>query len=211
MSTYFLDAVDELGGCPADLVTNLGTENGLMAVAQAFFRDDENSHRYVPSPRNQRIESWWAQYSKSSASWWINFFKDLVDEQMLDTTSELDMECLWFWFSGVLQKELDEIKEHWNTHYIRKSRHIAVCGRPDSLYFLPEMHGGTCNLSLPVPKCEMDYLHSHVVEINNENECEEYCHYVSQACNLPQPENWREALQQYHTIIFFVVLEIKSL
>lgn len=37
IATYFLDAVDELGGCPTDLVTDLGTENGLMAAAQAFF------------------------------------------------------------------------------------------------------------------------------------------------------------------------------
>ena len=61
IATYFLDAVDELNGWrPVDLVTDLGTENGVMAAAQAFFSDDENSYRYVPSPRNYRIESWWA-------------------------------------------------------------------------------------------------------------------------------------------------------
>ena len=38
------------------LVTDLGTENGIMASLQSFFRDDFHSHRYVPSPRNQRIE-----------------------------------------------------------------------------------------------------------------------------------------------------------
>ena len=118
-----------------------------MAAAQAFFRDDENSHRYVASPLNQRIESWWAQYSRSSAAWWINFFKDLVDGRQLDTTSELQMECLWFCFSEVLQKELDEIKEHWNTHFIRKSHHDTISGRPDSLYYLPQLHGGMRSLT----------------------------------------------------------------
>ena len=82
--------------CPVDLVSDLGTENGIMAAAQAFFRDDENSHRYVASPRNQRIESWWAQYSRSSAAWWINFFKDLVGGRQLDTTSELQMPMVLF-------------------------------------------------------------------------------------------------------------------
>lgn len=119
------DAVDELSGCCVDLISDLGTENGIMAAAQTFFRDDENSHTYVPSPHNQRIESWWAQYSRSSAAWWINFFKDLVDERQLVTTSELQMECQWFCFSDVLQ-ELDEIKEHWNTHFTWKSRHDTI-------------------------------------------------------------------------------------
>lgn len=203
IATYFLDAVHELNGCPVDLVSDLGTENGIMAAAQAFFRDDENSHRYVASPRNQRIESWWAQYSRSSAAWWINFFKDLVDGRQLDTTSELQIECLWFCFSEVLQKELDEIKEHWNTHFIRKSRHDTISGRPDSLYYLPQLHGGSCNLSLPVPLCELDYVRSHVVETEEENVYKEYFQYLVQTCHLSKPENWRKALQQYHTILSY--------
>lgn len=160
IATYFLDAVVELNGCPVDLVSDLGSENGIMAAAEAFFRDDENNHRYVPSPSNQRTESWWAQYSRSSASWWINFCKDLVDERQLDTTSELQMECLWFCFSKVLQKELNEIKEHWNNHFIRKSGHDTISGRPDSLYYQPQLRGGSCNLSLLVPLCELDYVRS---------------------------------------------------
>ena len=54
----FLDAVEEYGGCPVDLVTELGTESGIIAAIQSFSRDDTDSHRYVPSPRNQRIEAW---------------------------------------------------------------------------------------------------------------------------------------------------------
>ena len=56
IAAYFLEAVDEFGGCPVDLITDLGTENGLMAGIQSFFRDDPDSHRYVPSPRKQRVE-----------------------------------------------------------------------------------------------------------------------------------------------------------
>ena len=57
MVAYFLDAVKEYGGCPVDLVTDRGTENGgIMAAIQSFFRDDPDSHRYVSSPRNQRID-----------------------------------------------------------------------------------------------------------------------------------------------------------
>ena len=48
MAAYFLDAVEEYDGCPVDLVTDLGTENGIIAAIQSFFRDDPDSHRYVP-------------------------------------------------------------------------------------------------------------------------------------------------------------------
>ena len=48
VAACFLDAVEEYDGCPVDLVTDLGTENGIIAAIQSFFRDDPDSHRYVP-------------------------------------------------------------------------------------------------------------------------------------------------------------------
>ena len=116
VAAYYLDAVEGYGGCPVDLVT----ENGIMVGIQSFFRDNPDSHRYVPSPRNQRIEGWWGFFNKSNSNWWINFFKDMVEARLTDLTSELEMECLWFCFSE-LPKILDEIREHWNTHRIRGS------------------------------------------------------------------------------------------
>ena len=61
----------------------------------------------------------------------------------MDSTSEISLECLWYCFTKVLQKELDSVKEQWNTHRIRKSRNDSVPGRPDSLFFLPDK-GGFC-------------------------------------------------------------------
>ena len=141
---YYLRAVEEFGGRPAHLVTDLGTENGIMADVQSFFTDDPSSHRYVPSPQNQRIEAWCFFFRKSNSTCWINIFKDLIEERTLDLTSELELECLWFCFSGLLQKVLNEVKEHWNTHLIHND---TVNGRPDSLFYLPELHGGTQFLS----------------------------------------------------------------
>ena len=45
-----------------------------------------------------------------------------------------------------LQNDLDTVKEHWNTHCIRKSRYNTVAGRPDSIFYLPEQHGGVGNI-----------------------------------------------------------------
>ena len=38
-----------MGGCPVELITDLGTENGLAAAMQSFFRDNPEAHRYVSS------------------------------------------------------------------------------------------------------------------------------------------------------------------
>ena len=59
----FLRTVEENGGCPVELLTDLGTVNCIAASIQSFFWDNPDAHRYVPSPRNQRIEGWWSYFS----------------------------------------------------------------------------------------------------------------------------------------------------
>ena len=199
IAKFYLDAVEEFGGCPIDLVTDLGTENGTIAAIQGFFRDDPNSHRYVPSPRNQRIEAWWGIFRKSCTTWWINFFKDLVAQGILDLSSELDMECLWFCFAELIQKVLNEVKEHWNTHSIRKSRHDTVSGRPDSLFYLPNHSGGN-EYMMSVPETEISYVREHVVELHHSNIYQDYFDYALQACSYNKPNDWREALQLYNVL-----------
>ncbi len=199
IAKFYLDAVEEFGGCPIDLVTDLGTENGTIAAIQGFFRDDPNSHRYVPSPRNQRIEAWLGIFRKSCTTWWINFFKDLVAQGILDLSSELDMECLWFCFAELIQKVLNEVKEHWNTHSIRKSRHDTVSGRPDSLFYLPNHSGGN-EYMISVPETEISYVREHVVELHHSNIYQDYFDYALQACSYNKPNDWREALQLYNVL-----------
>ena len=191
------------GGCPVDLVTDLGTENGTMAAAQSFFRDDPGSHRYVPSPRNQRIEGWWGFFRKSSTTWWMNLFSDLVAEGTVNLTSELDMECLWFCFAEVLQQTLNEVKEHWNTHYIRGSRYDTVKGRPDSLYYLPERYGIDERFLMPVPDHKFQYARQDLVESADDNEYQCYLQYVVKSLNLSPPQDWKGALQLYKLLLHY--------
>eukprot|EP00794_Sanderia_malayensis_P002590 gene2590-3002_t len=95
IAAYYLEAVQEIGGCPTKIVTDLGTENGLVAGIQSFFRNDPDSHKYVPFPRNQRIEGWWSFLRKGYSGWWINFFKDLEESGNLNLADPLEKECLW--------------------------------------------------------------------------------------------------------------------
>ena len=98
-------------------------------------------------------------------SWWINFFKDLCHQGIIDLTSQLEKECLWFCFGGLLQQHLNEMKEHWNTHCIRGSRHDTMKRRPDSLYYLPRW----CTHLLPAIENEREFAKLHNIEREEKN------------------------------------------
>ena len=63
----------------------------------------------------------------------------------------------WFCFGNLLQQDLDHVKEAWNSHYIRSSWHETVPGRPNELYYLPEMYG-TQNFLHPVNADECQHV-----------------------------------------------------
>ena len=201
IATYFLDTVNELKGCPAQLITDLGTENGLAASIQCYFRDNPDAHRYVSSTRNQRIEGWWSFYARNRSLWWRNYFKDLESEGVLDSSSELSMECIWYCFSQIIQEDLDIVKEHWNTHRIRKCRYDTVSGRPDSLFHLPEHHGAVGNILCNVPQFEIDYVSEHIVETNYCNEYQDYFDYARTALGMNLPNKWQEADRLYRSLV----------
>jgi hypothetical protein len=74
----------QLGGVPLICRGNAGTENGMVAAMQHFFRRDgndafsqEKSFLYGRSVSNQRIEAWWSYLRKTDTNWWMNYFKDL--------------------------------------------------------------------------------------------------------------------------------------
>ena len=125
MAKYFVDCVEEVGGWPSLLRTDCGTENVVIAGVQSFLRaecDDglagEKAHCYGPSTGNQWIEAWWSYYRRSCLTWWITFFKDLMDRGVFLPGNTLHQECLWFCFADSIQQDLDFVKIHRNTHYI---------------------------------------------------------------------------------------------
>lgn len=124
------------------LRADCGTENGIMAAIQAYFRQHDkdefagsNSHKYGTSPSDQRIEPWWSYYRRGRSSWWIDFFKDMAAAELLDIGSEFHLECLWFCFQSLLQNDLNKVKNNWNTHRIRRSKYGTAPGVPDILFF----------------------------------------------------------------------------
>ena len=57
-------------------------------------------------------------------------------------TSTFCRDCIRFSFMDLLQGELNDICEMWNTHLIRADRtRRHVSGIPDELFFIPEIRG----------------------------------------------------------------------
>ena len=82
---------------------------------------------------------------------WINFFKDLCDLGILDTSDTIHLECVRFCFLRLINDDLLKVISLWNQHRVRPTRH-AECpsGKPNVLYFQPEVYGGS-DYKLPVP------------------------------------------------------------
>ena len=206
-ASYYLECVKEHGFCPLKTRTDCGTENGIIAAMQCFFRSEDNApysgasaHVFGTSTSNQRVENWWSHFKKSCSSWWIQFFKDLVDSGQVDSANEIHMECLWFCFHGILQQELDDMKLYWNTHHIRPSRHDTVGGVPDVLFQLPEQ-SGAFGCSVPVSREKMLEMESKRVYEAEENIFQEYFHYVMAEEGLLYPSNKDEALHLFSHLI----------
>ena len=98
----------------------------------------EKAHQNGNSHANQRIEAVWSFYRRTRSSWWIDYLKNFLQSGMLELGNILHMECLWFCFAVVLQRDIDLVVEYWNTHSIRSSRYSTVAGKPDILYYLPD-------------------------------------------------------------------------
>ncbi len=76
----------------------------------------------------------------------------MESEGVLDCASEISMECLWYCFAELIQKDMDFVKEHSNSHGIRKSKHKTTAG-----------HHDVTNLLNAVPQEEIDFVSKHVV------------------------------------------------
>ena len=93
------------------------------------------------------------------------------------------------------------MKEYWNTHYIRSSRHETIRGVPDILFYLSERSGGMdCLVPVSNDKIiEMDLQHQEGEEAEN-TYCE-YFHYVMDTEGIQYPNSPDDALILFSYLI----------
>ena len=109
----------------------------------------------------------------------------------------------------MLQLELNNFTERWNTHHIRSSKPICVASVPDQLFTSPEEHG-YINCGARLSLAELDHLKQ---QIDIEREAElitfdleddtvmSYCTYILRQLNLTYPPiNWTEAKDLFSKI-----------
>ena len=119
IGSIYLDCVKEMDGCQIKLITDLGTGNVLVAAMQTFF--DKILIVISKYPHQEIKELRVGGHFLPMGNCWKRFFLHLETEGVIDMTSAIDKECLWFCFSKIIQKDFDALKDHWNSHRIRKS------------------------------------------------------------------------------------------
>ena len=77
----------------------------------------------------------------------------------------------------MLQQDLDFFRVHWNTHFIRQSRHATIAGKPDEIYFLPENFGAEDQLQ-PITHVQLEEVASRCEQAIESNDYQSYFNYV---------------------------------
>lgn len=105
---YYMNAVNNLGGCPRSIRPDFGTENRCVEQMQTLLRiklirnDVMPSFIYGTSIHNQRIEAWWGILRKHNAQFWMNVFENLKEENFFDG-GFLDKALIQICFMEVIQ------------------------------------------------------------------------------------------------------------
>ena len=212
ISSFYLSCIKEVKGVPRILRGDRGTENVNVAGLQRFFRRNSldnmagnKSFLYGRSVSNQRIEAWWAFLRKSETDWWIRFFKDLADVGHFDNSNPIHLNCIKFCFTAIIQDELTRIAKHWNLHKIRPCANTeSVPGRPDVLYFLPQLHD-TVDHKIVVSDDELSIAEECCCDSIPENGCsrefQELVCLIMEDEGLQYPSTPQEGAALYFTLL----------
>ncbi|KAK2554102.1 hypothetical protein P5673_024448 [Acropora cervicornis] len=163
VAQYCIDCVRQIGGTPRLIRPDNGTENVNIAAVQRFFQCEENSFLY-----------------------------DMRDSGMFCDADVLQCECLKFCLMQVLRDELYKFAEQWNLHRMRPSTNVeSPSGRPDILYFLPEING-VRNLITVVSLDDVEIAEQRCCNRPPETGCtDEFCELASvimQEKNIEMPK-----------------------
>ncbi|XP_076093828.1 uncharacterized protein LOC143064690 [Mytilus galloprovincialis] len=134
---------------PRLIRTDAGTENVLIHRIQIALRSRHNDHMagvnsvsVGRSTANQRIEMLWSFLMRNFTTFWRNLFNSLVEDGILSNTDPLHLECVRFCFLPIIQVHLNEFRELWNMHRIRRQRNEdQFYGIPDVMYNQPIIYG----------------------------------------------------------------------
>lgn len=168
VARFYMNYIQEINGVPCIVYGDRGTENSMVRDLQFALRwyhrdpfQGISSFIYGSSSRNTRIERFWRDLRGMCGQYWMDLFKAMADQGMLDTSDNIHMECVRYCFMSFISKDLQDTVQHWNEHRIRRSRNLhGPFGKPDVLYFQPEVYGARdFRMTLPgnINELEQEY------------------------------------------------------
>ncbi|KAJ8319785.1 hypothetical protein KUTeg_001372 [Tegillarca granosa] len=149
IANYYINSVRKKGGCPKRIRSDLGTENGYIADMQKFLRRDhgdtfsgEKSFLYGKSTHNQRIEWFWGLLRKEMGQYFMDLFAEFGNDlHDLYCGDFLDKNLIQFCFLKIIQADLDDVQDIWNTHVLQSKNAVTGGGlRPILMYTLPQLY-----------------------------------------------------------------------
>ena len=99
-----------------------------------------------------------------------------------------------------MQNDINNVKDHWNSHRIRGSRFETVSDRPNILYSLPYLTNGEPDLQLDVTTEEIEdgFESLHIDE--EENIVQQYLSYTKAELGISNPQTWEEGLSMFRRL-----------
>lgn len=93
-------------------------------------------------------------------------------------------------------------KEHWNSHYMRRSRYDTIAGKPDVLYYLPETVGAANHIK-HVTAVQIEDMSQHLDQSQEgeDNDFQEYFKFITEHERMQTPTNWSDANQLYQQFL----------
>jgi hypothetical protein len=161
----YLACIGQGGVMPRILRTDRGAEtimgaNVHFALSKAIINQDlafAQTFRYGTSKENQRIESWWAQLTKSCLGKFKVVLDDLAARGLFTAGVIADRIAILAIYLPILRVEVLLFVKLWSVHKIGKQsrRPWIISGQPGKLYRYPETQGGT-DQGVEVPE---EFLH----------------------------------------------------
>lgn len=203
---YYLDSVAENCCYPAKVRTDCGTENTIIAAIQSFATGlGVSGHLYGTSPGNQRIEAWWSFFRRNRTQFWIELFEQLVEFGVFHPGNSTETDCLRFCFMSVIQKDLNCVRQQWNTHRIRPSRGARCpAGVPDELYYLPEAPATRCGIIARVPLPQQILIDIETPKCCEDTTLYSYLQYLCSFHQWRNPETAQHATELYFKLFPYV-------
>ncbi|XP_048749877.2 uncharacterized protein LOC125661760 [Ostrea edulis] len=213
IASYFLDYIREIKGVPRCIRSDDGTENCIIADIQRAFRwhhdDDmagEKSFLTGSSPANQRIERWWLSNRQGGGQFWIEFFNNLEQLGKFSTSNPIQIECLRFCFTKLVQDDLNKCAQEWNQHRMRHTKSAELPGgKPDLMFYVPQLYD-TLDYKIEIDEADVDAAEDFCVRQSASGCLEEFeveCKNILLENSWSHPSNHKEALALYEWLISY--------